>query len=249
MISAAGIKDQELTIIVSMMLIELALLRLSRFPFTLEPFQVALLDTQGLELLVALHPRVWWARRAEYSEFRNPSVSGSPLEAEDAEKGGTGARASNPSGRGVGWRREREQDHRIAVSHDDFSRDVLASSPKARIRLDSRKSVRSFKGIICVDISEFESYMPSHAVGSLCAHDAAVAQTAGPEGDRAFACRRLNRNDRFILGAGLLLYSTRNRDDFCPRNAGRSRRKEVANSIHVEHGGHQRRAVARTGSQ
>src|SRR5262249_61352110 len=38
---------------------------------------------------------------------------------------------------------------------------------KARIRLDSRKSVRSFKGIICVDISEFESYMPSHAVGSL----------------------------------------------------------------------------------
>jgi hypothetical protein len=67
---------------------------------------------------------------AEYSEFRNPSVSGSPLEAEDAEKGGTGDRASNPSGRGVGWRREREQDHRIAVSHDDFSRDVLASLPE-----------------------------------------------------------------------------------------------------------------------
>jgi hypothetical protein len=36
---------------------------------------------------------------------------------------------------------------------------------KARIRLDSRKSVRSFKAIICVDISEFESCMPSHAVG------------------------------------------------------------------------------------
>jgi hypothetical protein len=38
---------------------------------------------------------------------------------------------------------------------------------KAKIRLNSRKSVRSFKGIICVDISEFESYMPSHAVRSL----------------------------------------------------------------------------------
>jgi hypothetical protein len=38
----------------------------------------------------------------------------------------------------------------------------------ARIRLDSRKSVRPFKGIICDDISEFESYMPSHAVSSLC---------------------------------------------------------------------------------
>ena len=36
---------------------------------------------------------------------------------------------------------------------------------KARIRLDSRKSVQSFKGIICDDISEFESHMPSHAVG------------------------------------------------------------------------------------
>jgi hypothetical protein len=125
------------------------------------------------------------------------------------------------------------------------------------IRLNRWKSARLFKRIVCADISEFESYMPSQPVRSLCAHDAAVAQTAGPEGDRAFACRRLNRNDRFILGAGLLLYSTRNRDeptnqgglDFCPRNAGRSRRKEVANSIHVEHGGHQRRAVARTGSQ
>src|SRR2546423_4321058 len=38
----------------------------------------------------------------------------------------------------------------------------------ARIRPDSRKSARSFKGIICDDISEFESYMPSHAVSSLC---------------------------------------------------------------------------------
>jgi hypothetical protein len=38
---------------------------------------------------------------------------------------------------------------------------------KARIRLDSRKSVRAFKGIIYVDISEFESSHPSHAVRSL----------------------------------------------------------------------------------
>src|SRR5919201_512432 len=37
----------------------------------------------------------------------------------------------------------------------------------ARIRLGPRESVRSFKGIICLDISEFESYMPSHAVCSL----------------------------------------------------------------------------------
>src|SRR6476620_7162915 len=39
----------------------------------------------------------------------------------------------------------------------------------AGIRLDSGKSVRPFKEIICADISEFESHMPSHAVWSLWA--------------------------------------------------------------------------------
>src|SRR5437660_12311558 len=39
----------------------------------------------------------------------------------------------------------------------------------ARIRFDFQKSARRFKGIICDDISEFESYMPSHAVTSLWA--------------------------------------------------------------------------------
>ena len=37
----------------------------------------------------------------------------------------------------------------------------------ARIRLGSWESARAFKGIICDDVSEFESHMPSHAVGSL----------------------------------------------------------------------------------
>jgi hypothetical protein len=39
----------------------------------------------------------------------------------------------------------------------------------AGIRLGSGKSARPFKGIICVDISEFESSHPSHAVRSLWA--------------------------------------------------------------------------------
>ena len=39
----------------------------------------------------------------------------------------------------------------------------------AGIRLDPPKSTRLFKGIICDDISEFESHMPSHAVQSLWA--------------------------------------------------------------------------------
>src|SRR6516162_7006535 len=37
----------------------------------------------------------------------------------------------------------------------------------AGIRLGSWESARAFKRIICDDISEFESHMPSHAVGSL----------------------------------------------------------------------------------
>ena len=40
----------------------------------------------------------------------------------------------------------------------------------ARIRLGSWESGRAFKGIICDDVSEFESYMPSHAVRSLTAN-------------------------------------------------------------------------------
>src|SRR5262249_61605121 len=36
-----------------------------------------------------------------------------------------------------------------------------------RIRLDSHKSMRPFTGIICNDVSEFESFHASHAVGSL----------------------------------------------------------------------------------
>jgi len=39
-----------------------------------------------------------------------------------------------------------------------------------RIRLGHRKSERPFKGIICDDIFEFESYMASQPVGSLCCY-------------------------------------------------------------------------------
>jgi hypothetical protein len=52
-------------------------------------------------------------------------------------------------------------DERHIVRRSSNTRIVSA----ARIRLDLRKSVRPFKGIICDDISEFESHMPSHAVG------------------------------------------------------------------------------------
>ena len=58
----------------------------------------------------------------------------------------------------------------------------------AGIRLDHRKSVRPFKGIFCDDISEFESSLPSHAVGSLwplqataspsIRHDASLSESA-----------------------------------------------------------------------
>src|SRR5262249_31243502 len=61
----------------------------------------------------------------------------------------------------------------------------------AGIRLDSGKSVRSFKGIICHDISEFESSHASHAVQSLCAVSGLpnYAPACGPHrGGRSSGC-------------------------------------------------------------
>jgi hypothetical protein len=62
----------------------------------------------------------------------------------------------------------------------------------ARICLDSRKSVRCFKGIICDDISEFESYHPSHAVGSLTEF-AELAEEVDPHVFMATRRRTLGR--------------------------------------------------------
>jgi hypothetical protein len=53
----------------------------------------------------------------------------------------------------------------------------------AAIRLGSWESARAFKGIICDDISEFESHMPSHAVG-LSGHPHSAR-----EGSSSTACR------------------------------------------------------------
>jgi hypothetical protein len=51
----------------------------------------------------------------------------------------------------------------------------------AGIRLGSWKSARSFKGIVCDDVSEFESDMASHAVGlSQVRSPAAVMQARAP---------------------------------------------------------------------
>jgi hypothetical protein len=52
----------------------------------------------------------------------------------------------------------------------------------ARIRLDSRKSVRPFKGILCDDVCEFESHMPSQPVRSprhICAAGRTKTQRGG----------------------------------------------------------------------
>jgi hypothetical protein len=59
---------------------------------------------------------------------------------------------------------------------------------EARIRLDSRKSVRAFKRDICADISEFESYMASQAVRS-----SRVVIRAAPEVQTSFNDLSLHR--------------------------------------------------------
>src|SRR5436853_4496888 len=60
----------------------------------------------------------------------------------------------------------------------------------AGIRLGSWESARAFKGIICDDISEFESYMPSHAVGvSTSQHAYAIGRPMPANGcDEAASC-------------------------------------------------------------
>ena len=62
------------------------------------------------------------------------------------------------------------------------------------IRLDPNRSIRCFKGIVYVDISEFESYMPSHAVASLRARQASWIELRfksplGPWSERASSSR------------------------------------------------------------
>ena len=65
----------------------------------------------------------------------------------------------------------------------------------ARIRLVSRKSTRLFKGIICDDISEFESHMPSQAVESLCGtFGRRIAITIRARQIAERACHRLFRS-------------------------------------------------------
>jgi len=69
----------------------------------------------------------------------------------------------------------------------------------ARIRLDSWKSVRPFKEIFCDDISEFESYMPSHAVGSLWGA-AGFLDSASPGMSRAVLGPKLSSMRRAASG-------------------------------------------------
>src|SRR5215469_3121949 len=60
----------------------------------------------------------------------------------------------------------------------------------AGIRLGSWESARAFKGIICDDISEFESYMPSQPVWSLWAMSRRSEREIIVEGTKIRACGR-----------------------------------------------------------
>jgi hypothetical protein len=91
-----------------------------------------------------------------------------------------------------------------------------------RIRLDSRKSVRPFKGIFCDDISEFESCQPSHAVGSqgtsaICGalltgarHEQLIGASAGSHFsiERAITAIKVGRipreSGRYLVGSAQL---------------------------------------------
>ena len=61
----------------------------------------------------------------------------------------------------------------------------------AGIRLGSWESARAFKGIVCDDISEFESYMPSHAVGLSQVRNPAIVMHDCPAEERNRRQRKL----------------------------------------------------------
>jgi len=69
----------------------------------------------------------------------------------------------------------------------------------ARIRLVSRKSTRLFKGIICDDISEFESHMPSHAVGSLPANKLSAVHARMSRGTLPYSRSIIGRHAKHFL--------------------------------------------------
>src|SRR5438445_3655655 len=60
----------------------------------------------------------------------------------------------------------------------------------AGIRLGSWESARTFKGIICDDISEFESYMPSQPVRSVDASQTAHGTATPANGRSTLGCVR-----------------------------------------------------------
>jgi len=88
---------------------------------------------------------------------------------------GRPARAQPP--RALDWERFRSAPRSCRLLRDALSARSELRPPNAAaqrrvvsvvgILLDSRESERPFKGIFCHDISEFESYMAGHAVGSL----------------------------------------------------------------------------------
>src|SRR5215510_1490393 len=68
------------------------------------------------------------------------------------------------------------------------------------IRLNSMESVRSFKGIICDDISQFESYMPSHAVRSPPLFTGALSRSSIQlDEEQAISVAEVNRRRRHLL--------------------------------------------------
>src|SRR5262245_56197458 len=79
-----------------------------------------------------------------------------------------------------------------------------------RIRLDPWKSVRPFKGIFCHDISEFESYMPSHAVRS---PPAKMCDLRCPSCLQNMAFERKNANGQVHCISALVPGRLRMRDD------------------------------------
>src|SRR5919204_1264855 len=84
------------------------------------------------------------------------------------------------------------QEKALDVPRAAYSRPCSSNASGLHGRNSARvgKSARAFKGIICADVSEFESDMPSHAVEFLCAMFAKEGMRMLPSKTQNKLCRR-----------------------------------------------------------
>jgi hypothetical protein len=123
------------------------------------------------------------ARRASDPSSCSRSSGSQAFLALRTRDGDSRARCSRPA-----WRVFRSRKKALDVPQAAYSRPCSSNASGLHGRNSARigKSARAIKGIICDDVSEFESDMPRHAVRCLCAMSGCgIMRNSGPAANAA----------------------------------------------------------------